>query len=59
MIKEIIDNDIAYAKIIRATYKPSDKTEFFTRESDEVQFGVVNYEKNYNYIFDMFFLLNQ
>ncbi|MBQ8847665.1 MAG: hypothetical protein IJ003_01825 [Candidatus Gastranaerophilales bacterium] len=47
MIKEIIDNDIAYAKIIRATYKPSDKTEFFTRESDEVQFGVVNYEKNY------------
>ena len=30
MIKEIIDNDIAYAKIIRATYKPSDKTQFFT-----------------------------
>lgn len=46
MIKLIEDNNTTYAKIIRAKYNPSD-TEFFTRESDEVQFGVVNFEKNY------------
>ena len=46
MIKLIEENSVTYAKIIRANYEPSD-TEFFTRESDEVQFGVVNFQKNF------------
>ena len=46
MIKLIEENNTTYAKIIRANYEPSE-TEFFTRESDEVQFGVVNFQKNF------------
>ena len=46
MIKLIEENKVTYAKIIRASYEASE-VEFFTRESDEVQFGVVNFQKNF------------
>ncbi len=46
MIKLIKDNDVTYAKIIRANYNAQD-TEFFTNETDEIQFGVISYPKNH------------
>ena len=46
MIKEIKHNKIVYAKIIRANYQTQD-TEFFTDESNEIQFGVIKYSKNH------------
>ena len=46
MIKEIKDNDILYAKIIRKEF-PKNENTFFTDENDEIQFGILNYEKNY------------
>ena len=46
MIKEIKDNDVLYAKIIRADYNPTE-TEFFTDEKDELQLGVMFYQKNH------------
>ena len=46
MIKIIEDNGITYAKIVKAGHDFS-KTEFFTNETDEIQFGVVNFDKNF------------
>lgn len=46
MIKLIEENDVIYAKIIRANHIVND-CEFFTSETDELQFGIVNYKKNY------------
>lgn len=46
MIKEIKDNDILYAKIIRKEFSKEENV-FFTNEKDEIQFGILNYEKNY------------
>lgn len=46
MIKTIEDNKITYAKIIKCGHKGAD-VEFFTDESDELQFGVLNYKKDY------------
>lgn len=46
MIKLIKDNNITYAKIIRANYQAQD-VEFFTQETDEIQFGVINFKKDY------------
>ena len=46
MIKKIIDNNVLLAKIIKADYNPT-TTEFFTDENDELQFGVMFYEKNH------------
>ena len=45
MIKDIIDNNVIYARIIRNS-NDSDSA-FFTREEDELQIGVLDYEKNY------------
>ncbi len=46
MIKIIQENETIYAKIIRASYKTQDN-EFFTSETDEMQFGVISYPKNH------------
>lgn len=46
MIKIIEQNGKIYAKIIRASYQPKD-TEFFTDETDEIQFGYITYPKNH------------
>jgi len=46
MIKFIEENKITYAKIIKASEMP-DFDGYFTDEKDEIQFGLVNYEKNY------------
>lgn len=46
MIKLIEENNTLYAKIIRANHLVND-SEFFTSETDEIQFGVVNYKKNH------------
>lgn len=46
MIKLIEDNNVLYAKIIRSSYIPKD-CDFFTREKDEIQLGIVNYKKDY------------
>ena len=46
MIKEIKDNDITYAKIIRAGHI-TESTEFFSEKSDEIQLGIVQYKKDY------------
>ena len=46
MIKIIQENEIIYAKIIRASYKTQDN-EFYTSETDELQFGVMSYPKNH------------
>ena len=46
MIKLIKDNNITYGKIIRANYLAKD-VEFFTQETDEIQFGVINFQKDY------------
>ena len=46
MIKLIQQNKTTYAKIIRSTYQTKD-TEFFTEETDEIQFGVISYPKNH------------
>ncbi|MBQ4646496.1 MAG: hypothetical protein IJB79_04025 [Candidatus Gastranaerophilales bacterium] len=46
MIKEIKDNNILYAKIIRASYQSKD-TEFFTDDSDEIQLGYITFKKNH------------
>lgn len=46
MIKVIQQNNEIYAKIIRANYQTQD-TEFFTDDSDEIQFGVITYSKNH------------
>ena len=53
MIKLIEENKVTYAKIIRASYEASE-VEFFTRESDEVQFGVVNFQKNFKTDFNRY-----
>ena len=45
-MKLIKDNNIIYAKIIRADLYPEDTT-FFTDETDEIQFGMVNHKKGY------------
>ena len=46
MIKVIEQNQTIFAKIIRAGYQSSEN-EFFTKEKDEIQFGVASYPKNY------------
>ena len=46
MIKTIVDNNVTYAKIIRSDI-PKDGNTFFTEPDDEIQFGVLNYKKNY------------
>ncbi len=46
MIKLIEDNNSIYAKIIRASNNYSN-LEFFTNEDDELQFGIINREKDY------------
>ena len=46
MIKLIKDNNTLLAKIIRASYKAQD-TEFFTKDTDEIQLGMITYEKNH------------
>ncbi len=46
MIKTIIDNNVTYAKIIRSNFSKDENT-FFTDKNDEIQFGVLNYRKNY------------
>ena len=46
MFKDIIDNDILYARIIRS-YNSTDETIFFTRPEDELQIGVLSYESGY------------
>lgn len=46
MIKIIEDNNIVYARVIRASY-PFSSSEFFTDVDDEIQFGVLNYKKDY------------
>jgi hypothetical protein len=46
MIKLIKQNNQTYAKIIRAGHQVSG-TEFFTEESSEIQFGIINYSKNH------------
>jgi len=46
MIKLIQDNDILFAKIIRANSQKNN-TEFYTDTKDEIQFGIVNYAKNH------------
>ena len=46
MIKVIKDNDIIYAKIVRAGHNTGN-TEFFTEKSDELQLGIVQYKKDY------------
>ena len=46
MIKLIKQNKETYAKIIRANYQTQD-VEFFTDDSSELQFGVINFQKNH------------
>ena len=46
MIKDILDNNILYGRIVRANHTASD-TEFFTREEDELQIGILSYSENY------------
>ena len=46
MIKLIEQNGTTYAKVIRSTYQTKG-TEFFTENTDEIQFGVISYEKNH------------
>ncbi len=46
MIKKIEDNNIIYAKIIKASNNYAG-SEFFTDNNDELQFGVINREKDY------------
>ena len=46
MIKTIESNNITYAKIIRAVHQPT-QTEFYTEKEDELQFGVMFFEKNH------------
>ena len=45
-MKLIKDNDVIYANIVRANSYLND-TVYFTNETDEIQFGVVNYKKDY------------
>ncbi len=45
-MKLIEDNNIIYAKIIKAESYPKDTT-FFTNDADEIQFGIVNFQKDY------------
>lgn len=45
-MKLIEDNNVVYAKIIRANSRP-DESMFFTDETCEIQFGIVNYTKNH------------
>lgn len=46
MIKLVEDNDIVYAKIITSDH-PTDENVFFTEKDTEIQFGILNYKKNY------------
>jgi len=46
MIKVIQENNNIFAKIIRSNHEVND-FEFFTSQTDELQFGIVNYAKNY------------
>lgn len=46
MIKLIENNNKLYAKIIRATYVPK-SGEFYTDKDDELQFGFIDYKKDY------------
>ncbi len=46
MIKTIEDNNIVYAKIIKASYEAKD-CEFYTEKEDEIQFGIVNFKKGF------------
>jgi len=46
MIKTIEDNKIVYAKIVKNGHDDAEK-EFFTDAEDELQFGILNYKKNY------------
>ena len=46
MFKDVIENYVLYARVFRAGHI-STNSEFFTREDDEIQFGIVNYEKNH------------
>ena len=46
MIKTIEQNGTLYAKVIRSTYQAND-TEFFTENTDEIQFGIISYPKNH------------
>lgn len=45
MIKDIIDNNVIYARIIRSS--STFESGFFTRVEDELQIGILNYEKDY------------
>ena len=46
MIKLIQQNNLIYAKIIRASYQSKDM-EFFTDSNDEIQIGYITYAKNH------------
>ena len=46
MFKDITDNDILYARIIR-NYNSIDESKFFTRDEDEMQIGMLCYESGY------------
>lgn len=46
MIKLIQENSIIFAKIVRAGHS-TNGSEFFTSQTDEIQFGIVNFEKNH------------
>ena len=46
MIKIIEHNDKIYAKLIRASYTPKE-TEFYSSPTDEIQFGIIKYQKDY------------
>ncbi len=46
MIKLIKDNNVIYAKIIKAGNNCSDIS-FFTEENDELQYGIINRKKDY------------
>jgi len=46
MIKIVEDNNINYAKIIRASHV-SKETEFFTDDDAQMQFGFIKREKNF------------
>jgi len=46
MIKSVEDNNIIYAKIIKASDVPG-YDGFFTDKDDEVQFGILGFKKNY------------
>ena len=45
MIKIVEDNNITYAKVIRAGHVV-ENTEFFTDDNAELQFGIIKKEKN-------------